>query len=301
MVGLKQNFYTTSTWVIITAGLMSGLILLTLFFASEAKRTSAKYQNLLEEQQKIDAEIHRIEAVMKRVDMHAVSMNAVVMSAVSTERELTQKTESRLSKIRSNLADIGKYRTDKERTINLVSRVKSIGSNTQKLEYALRGFVTVMKHSEDVFRTIPSITPASGWVSSFYGERHSPFSGKTVVHRGIDIGSDVGQEVIAPAEGIVEKSGISPTFGKFIVIKHAHNIKTRYGHNSALFVRKGQKIRRGQKIAEIGSTGRSTGPHLHYEVWVNNVAVDPSDYLLDRKLEDVSSSSGTVNIGGEEI
>jgi len=301
MLGFKRNFYTTSTWVIVAAGFMSGLILLTLFFASEARRTSAQYQNLLEEQQKIDSEIRRLEAVMKRIDHHAVSMNAVVMSAVSTEQELTQRTENRLSKIRSKLSNIAKYRTDEERAINIVSRVKSISSDTQKLELALRGFVTVMKHSEDVFRTIPSITPASGWVSSFYGERHSPFSGNTVVHKGIDIGADVGQEVLSPAEGIIESVGTSPSFGKFIVIKHAHNIKTRYGHNSALLVRKGQKVRRGQKIAEIGSTGRSTGPHLHYEVWVNNVAVDPSDYLLDRKLEDVSSSSGTVNIGGEEI
>ncbi len=301
MLGLKQNFYTTSTWVIVVAGMMSGLILLTLFFASEAKRTSSKYQNLLQERKEIDTQIHRLEAVMKRIDRHSRSMNNVVMSAVSTERESTRTTQKRLAKIQSSLASISKYRNDQESSVNLVSRLKSVSSNTQKLEGALRGFVTVMKHSEDVFRTIPSITPASGWVSSFYGERHSPFSGKTIIHKGIDIGSDVGQEVIAPAEGIVEKVGHSPSFGKYVVIKHAHNIKTRYGHNSVLSVRKGQKVRRGQKIAEIGSTGRSTGPHLHYEIWVNNKAVDPSDYLLDRKLEDVSSSSGTINVGGEEI
>jgi murein DD-endopeptidase MepM/ murein hydrolase activator NlpD len=86
--------------------------------------------------------------------------------------------------------------------------------------------------------------------------------------------------VHAPADGIVTFSGIDPTFGNMLVVDHGYGIITRYGHNDAILVREGQRVSRGMPIATVGSTGRSTGPHLHYEIRINDVAINPENYMI---------------------
>lgn len=127
----------------------------------------------------------------------------------------------------------------------------------------------------------PSIWPSKGWVTSGYGERTSPFTGFQGLHKGMDIANRIGTPVVSSAEGIVVRAGDDPGLGKVVIISHGMGLKTTYGHLSELMVRQGQKVTRGQRIASMGNTGRSTGPHLHYEVTQNGVSVNPSKYILD--------------------
>lgn len=127
----------------------------------------------------------------------------------------------------------------------------------------------------------PSVWPARGWLSSRFGYRISPFTGEKEFHNGIDIATRMGAPVIAPADGIVSQVSHDRGYGNMLMIKHGHGIMTRYAHLQKSLVKKGQHVKRGETIALVGNTGRSTGPHLHYEVCLNNVRVNPLQYILN--------------------
>ncbi len=126
---------------------------------------------------------------------------------------------------------------------------------------------------------IPFGKPASGGISSRYGYRKNPFSEAREFHAGIDFRGKVGTEVVTTADGVVDKAKYVKGYGKHVVIKHKKGYKTLYGHLSKIEVKKGQKVVAGEKIGEIGSTGRSTGPHLHYEIIRYGRRVNPSKYM----------------------
>ncbi len=118
-----------------------------------------------------------------------------------------------------------------------------------------------------------------GWISSYFGKRRSPFTGKSEMHRGIDFAGKAGSDVVAVAGGIVTHAGNNGGFGHFVEIDHGNGYVTRYGHNEMLLVQAGEAIKRGQVIAKLGSTGRSTGPHVHYEVLKDGVRIDPMKFV----------------------
>lgn len=132
-----------------------------------------------------------------------------------------------------------------------------------------------------VLLATPSIRPARGWISSGFGYRKDPFTGERHLHRGVDIATRMGTPIIATADGIVVSSKKDRHFGNIIEVDHGNGFCTRYGHNAANFVKKGDRVKRGQVIGTVGNTGRSTGPHVHYEVRLNGVAVNPRKYMLN--------------------
>lgn len=144
----------------------------------------------------------------------------------------------------------------------------------------LQSLLSTLQKQSHLLSTIPMSKPVDGWFASGYGYRISPFTGKRTMHKGIDIAAPVGTPIYAPADGVVIFSGPKAGFGKFIMIAHGHGIVTRYGHNAQLMVSPGDKITRGSQIATVGMTGRTTGPHLHYEVWVNGRAINPNKFIL---------------------
>ena len=127
----------------------------------------------------------------------------------------------------------------------------------------------------------PSIRPVNGWMSSRFGYRSSPFTGKRELHRGIDIATKMGAPIVAPADGIVSFTGRDGGYGRVVTIKHGHGLVTKYAHLKKALVKKGQYVKRGETIALVGNSGRSTGPHLHYEVHLNKIAVDPLRYIIN--------------------
>ena len=137
------------------------------------------------------------------------------------------------------------------------------------------------KDQKSFLQSTPSIWPTRGWVTSGFGYRESPFTGLRENHEGWDIGARSGSAVRATADGMVIVAGRERGYGKLIEIDHGYGIVTRYGHNSKNLIKVGSKVKRGQIVALVGNTGRSTGPHLHYEILVNSVPTNPKNYILE--------------------
>ena len=126
----------------------------------------------------------------------------------------------------------------------------------------------------------PSLWPVQGWLTSGFGYRYSPWGGGVKMHKGIDIAAPMGTTIRAPSDGVVVFSGGKGGYGRTVILDHGYGIKTLFGHNSEILVVEGDMVKRGQKIATVGSTGASTGPHLHYEVHVDGIPTNPMNYIL---------------------
>lgn len=152
-----------------------------------------------------------------------------------------------------------------------------IGATTAGISLGLTRNVT----TADWLRanSAPSLWPVEGPISGSFGERIDPFNGEGAFHSGIDISAPFGTAVVAPADGTVLFADFMGGYGRAVVVDHGHGVTTRYGHLSSFVVVPGQHVRRGDTIAYVGLTGRSTGPHLHYEVRINDTPVNPHKYL----------------------
>lgn len=138
-----------------------------------------------------------------------------------------------------------------------------------------------LSERQSLLAATPSIKPVQGWFTSKFGYRVSPFTGRPTMHAGLDIAAAPGTPIYATADGVVSFAGYDPGYGKLVSIDNGYGVVTRFGHTSQIFVEVGQHVHRRDLIAAVGNTGRSTGPHCHYEVRVNNVPVDPMNYVLD--------------------
>jgi murein DD-endopeptidase MepM/ murein hydrolase activator NlpD len=125
----------------------------------------------------------------------------------------------------------------------------------------------------------PNLWPVEGQITGSFGERIDPFNGEGAFHSGVDISAVVGSAVIAPADGVITFADFLGGYGRAVMVDHGHGITTRYGHLSSFAVAAGQYIHRGDTIGYVGLSGRSTGPHLHYEVRINDAPVNPHKYL----------------------
>lgn len=133
-------------------------------------------------------------------------------------------------------------------------------------------------------KLMPTMMPVSApYNASGFGRRVDPFTGQWAMHEGIDFLADLGSPIVAAAGGVVVFSGLHPQYGYMVDIDHGNDLVTRYAHASKLLVREGDVVQRGRKIAEVGSTGRSTGPHLHFEVRFRGAAQNPSKFLVSNK------------------
>ena len=149
----------------------------------------------------------------------------------------------------------------------------------QGLESRLSYVRRDVERREALAASTPSIWPALGWLSGRFGNRSDPFSGEPGYHQGLDISTDKGQPVYATADGSVESASYTGDYGNLIALKHGFGLVTRYGHLSAFAVKPGQNVKRGAVIGFVGSTGRATGSHLHYEILANGKLIDPLQLL----------------------
>ena len=159
--------------------------------------------------------------------------------------------------------------------------IERLKSEAMSREESLSELEKLLQSKKEMLAHTPSIWPVMGWVTSGFGFRTNPFTGLTQMHEGIDISNQVGTPIIAPADGIISDIGNDLGLGKILVISHGFGMITRYAHLNKVLVRVGQKVKRGEKIAEIGTSGRTTGPHLHYEVRLDGIPVNPMRYILN--------------------
>jgi murein DD-endopeptidase MepM/ murein hydrolase activator NlpD len=137
----------------------------------------------------------------------------------------------------------------------------------------------LLNDQQSLASATPGGWPTKGWLTSYFGVRLSPNNGKRKMHEGLDIAANTGTPVLATADGVVVKATTEPGFGKVVMIDHGYGYRTIFGHNSKLLVKPGMRVKRGDKISEVGNTGLSTGPHLHYEVRLNGAPIDPRKLL----------------------
>src|SRR5229473_8084520 len=149
----------------------------------------------------------------------------------------------------------------------------------QGLENRLRYVRRDVERREALAAATPSIWPAHGWLTGTFGGRSDPFSGEPAFHQGLDISLEKGQPVFATADGVVESATYLGDYGNLVVLRHGFGLSTRYGHLSAFAVKPGNAVKRGDVIGYVGSTGRSTGAHLHYEILANGRLINPLQLL----------------------
>nr|WP_225937164.1 peptidoglycan DD-metalloendopeptidase family protein [Myxococcus sp. RHSTA-1-4] len=171
--------------------------------------------------------------------------------------------------------------TTTETPAALVGRLDKLSAEATRQEQSLQELQAYFQDQKSMLASTPSVWPARGWVTSDFGSRVDPYTADRVMHGGIDIAAPHGKEVYSPSDGTVVFAGLEGGYGNVLVIDHGYGIKTRYGHLSKMLVKAGDKVKRGSLIAAVGNTGRSTGPHLHYEVRVNGIPQNPRKFILE--------------------
>lgn len=171
-------------------------------------------------------------------------------------------------------------RKEKEFFEELNENLVTLGLELEKRAASLSELSDFLEEHRLIMSSTPSIWPTKGWISSSFGYRMSPFTGRRVFHEGLDIANKMGTPIKAAAKGVVIFSGRKAGYGNVITVDHGFGYVTRYAHCNKLYMKEGDNVDKGQVIAEVGNTGRSTGPHLHYEVLVNGVQVNPMKFII---------------------
>ncbi len=159
--------------------------------------------------------------------------------------------------------------------------LEALGNEITSRERSFRELKDLLEAKRSVLSSTPTIWPVKGLVTAGYGYRLSPFTGQREMHEGLDIGAPHGAPILATADGVVSFAGPLGAFGNAVFLNHGHGFTTFYAHASSIRVKEGQEVKRGQVVANVGSSGRSTGPHVHYEVQVNGATVNPIKYIID--------------------
>ena len=160
-------------------------------------------------------------------------------------------------------------------------QIGQLGNVSEDQQGHFKMLLGKLEEQKNLLAHTPAIRPARGWITSRFGYRKSPFTGKREFHRGIDIANQKGTPVVVTADGVVSFASQKGFLGNLIIVDHGHGILTRYGHLDKMMVKSGERVKRGQTVAKIGNSGRTTGPHLHYEVRLNGVPINPSKYILN--------------------
>ena len=168
-----------------------------------------------------------------------------------------------------------------EKYANFDYKFKNIKTVASELEGQLHILDQYLLDKESILHSTPTIFPTKGWITSYFGHRISPTAGVRKMHEGLDVGASYGTPIYAPADGVVTYAGNKAGFGLFVQIDHGYGIETIYAHSQKILTKNGVRVKRGDLLAQVGSSGYSTGPHLHYEVRVNGIAVDPLYFVLE--------------------
>jgi murein DD-endopeptidase MepM/ murein hydrolase activator NlpD len=163
----------------------------------------------------------------------------------------------------------------------LHGKLDSLSAQATHEEQSLQELNQYFDDRKSLLASTPSVWPTRGWVTSEFNYRLDPFTGERTFHKGLDIATAHGAPVSAPADAVVIFTGAEGGYGKVVVLDHGYSIKSRYGHLAEILVKVGDKVKRGQLIATVGNTGRTTGPHLHYEVRVAGIPENPQKFILE--------------------
>ena len=233
----------------------------------------SRYNQLRTEKDQLKDNYSRLEQVAKERDVQVASLGSIageVSALYGLKSQPTLVTASadqiQATEVSSSLDQLHALRTSALSGATMVGLTMGLTRNATTADWIRAN-------------SAPNLWPVEGQVTGSFGERIDPFNGEGAFHSGVDISSAYGNRIVAPADGIVTFTDAMGGYGKAIVIDHGNGISTRYGHLSGFAVTTGQAVHRGDIIGFVGESGRSTGPHLHYEVRINDTPVNPYKYL----------------------
>ena len=293
--GSPRRFRVSKRWFRI-GGYLAGIVIFTVvstlvYFSQKYHRLGSDEAELTEfrreskirkiQAEKIATQVKSIESEMARLGRFEKKLRVITaledspqnsekswgvggsygLSSSSLSTSLAHESKTLANRLSNNLAHL-----------TTLAKIQTI--SLQELDH-------FFKSQKSLLQATPSIWPTRGWVTSGFGHRKSPFTGLREKHEGLDIGTRSGSAIRVTADGMVSVAGRERGYGKLIEVDHGYGVVTRYGHNSKNLVKVGSKVKRGQLIALVGNTGRSTGPHLHYEVLLNGVPANPKNYILE--------------------
>lgn len=272
----------------------------------ENRQLKAQFQVVESKLEALDSSLERVQSFMTKLrlitdtndDQRALKltvgntnsqsqiaeMNEANNSGDARDPAAIRKDEDTLTILRKPILDSAKgelARSEESKFTSLSIRIDRAIKKSELKEQGVLDLWEMLSMQQSLMRATPSIRPSRGYITSEFGYRPSPVTGQLKLHQGLDFGAPPGAPVYATADGVVSFSGFDSEYGKLVSIDHGYGVVTRYAHNSELFTVVGQKIKRGDVISAVGNTGRSTGPHCHYEVRVNGVPVDPTNYILE--------------------
>lgn len=228
----------------------------------------------------VDRMLHRLNGFTSKLKVIAQVPQKVLGSKVARHLE-KERDISVFQPAKRGDGDI-KYK-ELEEKIDLESlqlKLEELLSEAKKEEEFVSELEDLYAEHPTLLASIPSVKPSNGRVTSAFGFRKNP-NGSWQMHEGIDFAAQYGTNIISPADGLVEKVSYSPGYGRYVIVDHGYGLKSTFAHTSKVLVKSGQYVERGKEIALVGNTGRTRGVHLHYEVKLNGVPVDPTDYMLN--------------------
>ena len=233
----------------------------------------SRYNQLRTEKDQLKNNYSRLEQVARERDVQVASLGSIAsevsaLYGLKSQPTLVTATADQIqdAEVTSSLDQLHALRTSALTGATMVGLTMGLTRNATTADWIRAN-------------AAPNLWPVEGQVTGSFGERIDPFNGEGAFHSGVDIGSNYGHAVIAPADGVVTYADFQGGYGKMIMLDHGHGISTRYGHLSGYAVAPGQHVNRGDVIGYVGLSGRSTGPHLHYEVRINDTPVNPYKYL----------------------
>ena len=267
-------------YVLAGIGIISLLLAVGLGFSyARMAFTVADYNQLQTEN--IDLKVQK-----KNLEVSAVKLSSKLNELETLSARLTTLFENDTvnRRIKVSLPAVGGSRVDYATAdllggLGLKTDIEIMKDRTLELENQLRLLEQVAEKRATILRFTPTIWPLRGHITSHYGNRLDPFNGDRELHLGVDISGIYGSSVHAPADGIVIYAQRKAAYGNLVIIDHGNGLTTRHGHLSRFNTKVGQRVRKNDVVAFVGTTGRSTAPHLHYEVRQNDHPVNPRNYL----------------------
>ena len=233
----------------------------------------SRYNELRQEKDQLKDNYSRLEQVAKERDVQVASLGSIAgevsaLYGLKTEPVMVTASADQIkdAEVSSSLDQLHVLRTSAMTGATMVGLTLGLTRNATTADWFKAN-------------SAPNLWPVEGQVTGSFGERIDPFNGEGAFHSGVDISSNYGHPIVAPADGVVLYTEQLGGYGKAIAINHGNGISTRYGHLSGFAVAAGQTVHRGDVIGYVGASGRSTGPHLHYEVRINDIPVNPYKYL----------------------
>jgi murein DD-endopeptidase MepM/ murein hydrolase activator NlpD len=226
----------------------------------------------------VQEKVAHISATLDRVERFDAKLRTAVTQLQDPERNLA------IGPVGNSEADAaipGPAPAGEANLSALPGKLSSLETEAARQEQSLRELQEYFDDQRSLLASTPSIWPTRGWVTSDFGTRIDPYTAERKMHHGMDIATPHGQVIYTPSDGSVVFIGTEGGYGKVLVIDHGYGVKTRFGHLSEIHVRLGDRVSRGAKVASVGNTGRSTGPHLHYEVRVNGIPENPRKFILE--------------------